>query len=59
MAKAQETEDAELLALAALVNRETAEWQYGCQRYGEAQWDPNTEAKRALYGMLLARGVLS
>lgn len=40
--------DLELEALTALVNFELREWQYGVDRYGEAQWDPWTPPRRAL-----------
>lgn len=56
--KAQETEDAELLALAALVAHETALLNADVAKYGEPQCDPHSEAARVLHGMLIARGVL-
>lgn len=56
--KAQETEDAELIALAALVAYDTACINADVAKYGEPQCDPTSESARVLRGHLIARGVL-
>lgn len=59
MARAQETEDAELVAMAALVFHESVVTQGEIAKYGEPQSDPFTDAVRSLYALLDARGMLA
>lgn len=59
MAKAQETLDAEMLALAALVNHEAATINGDVAKYGEPQFNPRTPASIALYALLEARSVIA
>lgn len=56
--KAQETEDAELLALAALVNHEAALLYAGARQYGEQQFAPDEEIRGELRRRLVARMAL-
>lgn len=50
--------DIELAALAALVARETAQFEASTKQYGEMPWDPITPAACALDTELRRRGIL-
>lgn len=51
--------DTELLALTALVNRETVDLDMQKARYGEFMHDPSTLASRALDAELYRRGIFA
>lgn len=57
---AQETEDAELVALAALLFHAAAQTQGMIAHTGDVSWDPSEprEVWQAIYERLQARGVL-
>lgn len=54
-----ESEDAELIAVAALVRHQAAVIEGQVRQFGELQFDPWTPEVRALEAMLKLRGVLS
>ena len=50
--------DPELLALTALTQRETAQFEAGFRQYGEMQFSPQTPYSVALHQELVSRGVI-